>query len=197
MVDTFKDQVKKSFSSCKQDIESLKEMISKQNEVIEKMIEESNQKSQLIESLQSQLNNGFEELKSQIENSNKIKIESESSQIIDNNIVSRPKEIKETKEVKQKDSYEALLEFKAKLNKRDMLKQKLLSIVPKEGIVLSELRFLFVEHFRYCSKATFYNYLKELELSRTIRIEREQTKNLVYLSGELSSHQSIESSLHR
>lgn len=84
---------------------------------------------------------------------------------------------------KSLDPYEALLAFKAKSNKREVLKQKILSMISESGMNLSELKFMFVEHFRYCSKATFYNYLKELELERSIRIERENSKNYVYLTS--------------
>ncbi len=66
-----------------------------------------------------------------------------------------------------------------------MLKQKLVSMVSEVGINLSELKFLFVNHYKYCSKATFYNYLKEIELEKLVVIRRENTKNFVYLNGEM------------
>jgi hypothetical protein len=81
---------------------------------------------------------------------------------------------------KKKDQYEALLEFQAKQNKREILKEKVLTMIRDNGISLAELLFLFVEHHRYTSKATFYNYLKELEYEERIKIERSRTKNFVY-----------------
>ena len=81
------------------------------------------------------------------------------------------------------DPYEALLAFKAKKNKRDMLKQKMVHMVGENGMNLSELKFMLVDHFRYCSKATFYNYLKELEIEKMIKIMRENSHNIVYLEG--------------
>ena len=85
------------------------------------------------------------------------------------------------------DPYEALLAFKAKSNKREILKHKLITMVRDGGMNLSELKFMFVEHFRYCSKATFYNYLKELEFNKSIKIERENSKNYVYLNNSLDN----------
>ena len=87
-----------------------------------------------------------------------------------------------TKKESNKSSYDALLEFKAKSNKKHIVKQKILSLVEeKEGIGINELKFMIVEHFRYCSKATFYNYFKEFELEKQLKVERKQSKNVVYL----------------
>lgn len=86
---------------------------------------------------------------------------------------------------KHEDPYQALLAFKAKINKKEMLKQKLISMINEVGINLSELKFLFVDHYKYCSKATFYNYLKEIELEKQVVIKREKTKNYVYLNQEM------------
>lgn len=92
-----------------------------------------------------------------------------------------PKKAKEAHSLSSAaDPYEALLAFKAKANKRELLKKKIVSMISEGGMNLAELKFMFVEHFRYCSKATFYNYLKELELERAVRIERQQTKNIIF-----------------
>ena len=107
--------------------------------------------------------------------------ENYSSQEVNPIIVSNPVSIPKEKKV-IKDPYEALLAFKAKANKREMLKQKMTSMVSDSGMNLSELKFMFVEHYKYCSKATFYNYLKELEIEKIIKIERENTKNIVYIN---------------
>ena len=98
----------------------------------------------------------------------------------------KPKKVKPVVQPSEiKDPYEALLAFKAKSNKKDLLKQKVVSMVTENGITLSELKFLFVDHYRYSSKATFYNYLKEIELEKKIRIERTSSKNVVYLVSEM------------
>ena len=192
--DINKDQIKKSFSLCRQDIESLKELILAQSQTIEQLIQKDKQKDLKIEQLELEAQHYqktshttsqtiLEELKAIKENTSTkhqhtTPTQSSSSQ--------PPRKI-----LVEKDPYSALLEFKAKSNKREILKQKLIELISREGIQLSELKFLFVEHFNYSSKATFYNYLKELEFSKQIRIERENTKNTVYLSGEaikISSH---------
>ena len=89
---------------------------------------------------------------------------------------------------KKEDPYEDLLKFKAKINKRDILKQKLISMIQEQGMFLAELKFLFVDHYKYCSKATFYNYLKELELEKIVEIKRERNKNYIYLIENIKTY---------
>ena len=91
------------------------------------------------------------------------------------------KEVESTQKLSKpkKDAYEALLEFKAKQNKKELLKNKILSMVGN-GINLAELKFLFVEHHNYCSKATFYNYVKELEIEKVIDFKKKKSKTYVY-----------------
>jgi len=165
MVSDFEEKVKLSFSACKNDISSLKS--------------ENKQLTEEIFELKSETKG----LKIAIEMIKDIAIiNKEKPQIISNPIqIKEEIEIPMKKESKKKDSYEALLEFKAKSNKRELLKQKILSMIGEGGINLSELKFMFVEHFKYTSKATFYNYLKELELERQLKIERENSKNYVFL----------------
>jgi chromosome segregation ATPase len=83
-------------------------------------------------------------------------------------------------------SYDALIAFKAKSNKREMLKQKLISMIGENGMNLSELKFMFVDHQRFVSKATFYNYLKELEASGTITQERVHGKAHVFVGQTMT-----------
>ena len=89
------------------------------------------------------------------------------------------------------DPYEALIAFKAKSNKREMLKQKLVSMIGDNGLNLSELKFMFVDHQKFVSKATFYNYLKELIAQGTITQELVNGKAHVFvnqiLTDELNS----------
>lgn len=209
---TFKDQVKKSFSACRDDIEELKSNNSYLKQIIEQLNTNDEHKNSIIQNLQSQISTmqqtqtsllqeiqsmreEFSTLKNQPLNQplNQPPSESLSQHPISNysnkdesdtnNQNYENNTNKQVKKEPKKDPYEALLEFKAKTNKRELVKQKILTTVPNDGMILSELRFLFVEHFNYCSKATFYNYLKELEYSKQIRIEREHSKNIVYLQG--------------
>ena len=55
-------------------------------------------------------------------------------------------------------------EFLRKLrkNKRDIIKQKILEAIQTKKLTTLELKDLIVDRNKYCSKATFYRYLKEL-----------------------------------
>jgi len=180
-MDEFKDSVKKGFFACKSDIESLKD-------------ENDNLKNKVnsLESNNSNLTTQLDEIKTEmhglkialdfIKNMKEEQVTTPSPQIQD---PTPQKEIsKKINELSRKspDPYEALLAFKAKTNKRDLLKQKLISMIGESGMNLSELKFMFVEHFKYSSKATFYNYLKELEIERSVKVERENSKNYIYLT---------------
>ncbi|MCH8520116.1 MAG: hypothetical protein LAT82_05165 [Nanoarchaeota archaeon] len=208
-VEQFKEQVKKGFASCKEDITELQKQNSLQRDLLQSLIKQITSKDEYIEQLNSKieiLENSqkqiFEKLKelenntinnSNQSNSNNINYIEEELYSSQNSYSTLNKNLNTKTQSKPipspsksiKDPYEALLEFKAKVNKKDIIKQKILSTIPNEGINSSELCFLFVEHFKYCSKATFYNYLKELEFSNQIRTEREKSKNMIYTQGTM------------
>lgn len=169
----FKEQVKKGFTACKEDIEFLK---SENNFLKDEITKLNNTISELRGEIKG-IGVALEYIKdfkkqNEIKKVNEIKQEVEISQQ-----PSISKKISQNQN--NQDPYEALLAFKAKANKRDVLKQKIVSMIGEGGISLSELKFMFVEYFKYCSKATFYNYLKELEIEKIIKIERENSKNIV------------------
>jgi chromosome segregation ATPase len=193
-MDDFKISVKKSFSACKEDINFVKrenlEIKNKLNLLKENndhLKFENSKLKEIIEDQKNQINEVKTDLKAikiamdYIKDLSKSKISDEFENI---NLKKKSNFSSNLESIKPsfKDPYEALLAFKAKANKRELLKKKLLSIVGEAGMSLSELKFMFVDQFKYTSKATFYNYLKELELERNIRIERENSKNYVYLS---------------
>jgi len=201
-MDEFKEQVKRSFKSCRKDIESLQEDNNSLKEKYEQLEEENSLLKDKISTLESQNNQlkgeldgikiALEYIKSMQPTSQETR--EEESIFIDNEPTQKEEEILKpsakstnpsstSSSNSSSDPYEALLAYKAKTNKREILKQKLLSMVSENGILLSELKFMFVDHFGYCSKATFYNYLKELELEKTIYVEREKSKNFVYLNS--------------
>ena len=192
----FESQVKKGFRACKSDIENLQN----ENSLLkDKILLLQNQNQDLKDSskeiidLMTKLRQEISDIKTAL---NKTKEEAKPKQTMQYTEFSQVEEVLEEdipyeKEVREpikqtptptKDPYEALLAFKAKANKRDVLKQKMLQMMG-DGMNLAELKFMFVDHFRYTSKATFYNYLKELEIERAIRIERNQSKNVVYPSS--------------
>ena len=188
-MEDFKESVRKGFIACKSDIEKINnENISLKSKIL------------ALESQNKELQNKLNELSVQI-NATKIALDyikafTENQNQANTQMQTEPIKQTQTRRInsqqtilrnKPQDSYEALLEFKAKTNKREILKQKLLSMIGENKMSLSELKFMFVEHFRYSSKATFYNYLKELELEKTVKIERENGKNKIYLPN-ISNH---------
>jgi len=191
-MEDFQDQVRISFKACKSDIENLKV----ENSVLRDkfyLLEMENKNLKLENTkLYDELIDIKTELKGfkialdfikdfNLKNQNpSVLRESETQDIISEKILSKEKPIVSKQ---NQDPYEALLAFKAKANKREILKQKLISMIGENGMNLSELKFMFVEHFRYCSKASFYNYLKELEIEKVIKMQRENSKNNIYLIG--------------
>jgi septal ring factor EnvC (AmiA/AmiB activator) len=175
-MEDFKSQVKKGFQNCRTDINTLKV----ENDILKEKI--NSQEKELSE-LKAEIK-GIQIALDYIKEFNK-NITQAPIQKPQNIVEPSPVEIPKVK-IETKDPYEALLAFKAKSNKRELLKQKLTSMISENGMNLSELKFLFVEHYKYCSKATFYNYLKELELERIIQINRENSKNFVYLANMIN-----------
>lgn len=192
-MDDFKTQVKTGFQKCRSDIEVISMSNSKlENEVYE-LKEQNNELKSLVREMSSQMNELKAELKGvgialdYIKDFNQNRTVNpvvQQPQAVVQEVPIREEPVKKEKKVNEiKDPYEALLAFKAKTNKRELLKEKMLQMLEEnDGMVLSELKFLFVDHFKYCSKATFYNYLKEIELEKYIKISRDGGKNRVYLA---------------
>ena len=91
--------------------------------------------------------------------------------------------IKKNESFDSKDSYKALIDFRIKKNKKEILKQKILEIV-NESIDFSELKFLFVDFNKFSSKATFYSYVKELEFEKFIKVEKDRFGSKVFLMSK-------------
>lgn len=164
----FRSQVKESFSLCKADIKSI---ILENSNLTKKVIALEKENKDLNESI-SKLNSRLKEIEVALNYFMKVKTEERKEKIYGEN---------------EQNSYDSLLSFKAKANKKEILKQKLISVISESGITLSELKFLFVNHYRYCSKATFYNYIKELEYEKYIVQKRENSKTFVYLLNTIEN----------
>ncbi len=197
-MDDFKDQVRKGFNKCKLDIEEVKDENVVLKDEVEKLKFENVELKETVKSLNESLIELRGEIKGihvALEYIKGMKVEKKETKVAVEEPIVAPESVKEIvkptiKEADvRKDPYEALLAFKARINKKDILKQKLISMINENGINLSELKFLFVDHYRYCSKATFYNYLKEIELEKLIEIRRENTKNFVYLNKDMISRE--------
>lgn len=181
-MDEFKSQVKKGFASCKQDITALDD----QNKIFSSKLLELEQENKNLKSELLDMKSLLLEIKQTL-TSRDVKDADAAVSPESQEVVAPRKTVSSTSRVSEpqtlEDPYEALLAFKAKVNKKDVLKQKMMSMIGEMGLNLSELKFMFVDHFKYCSKATFYNYLKELELEHIVRIERHHSKNIIYLEG--------------
>lgn len=186
-MDDFKDQVRKGFQKCRSDIEVVSMSNSKLENEFSELKEENNELKSLVKEMSSQMN----ELKAELKGVNialdYIKGFNQQAAPQQNVVQQAPVQEEPVKKVRKapeiNDPYEALMQFKAKSNKRELLKQKMMQMLEEnDGMILSELKFLIVDHFRYCSKASFYNYLKEIELEKHIKIQRDSGKNRVYLA---------------
>lgn len=190
-MEEFREQVRLGFKACKSDIENVRTENSVLRDKIylveqeNKTLKEENKKVHLeISDLKAEIR-GLAIALDYIKDFNQKQMTQVQENIVQTksmpNLTSEIISKQKNPTAKQQDPYEALLAFKAKANKREMLKQKIISMIGENGLNLSELKFMFVEHFRYCSKASFYNYLKELEIERVVKVERENSKNFIYL----------------
>lgn len=179
---------KAGFQKCRTDIEVLNTSNSEVKEEVSYLREENRELRKLVTDMNSQMNELKAELKGvtialdYIRNFN-----GQSSQATimpQQAVVQEPIVKKEKKQAEYKDPYEALLAFKARSNKKEYIKEKMLQLLEEnDGMVLPELKFLLVDHFKYCSKASFYNYLREIEIEKYIKIDRVGGKNKVYLAS--------------
>ncbi|MFW5704560.1 MAG: hypothetical protein ACOCXG_01835 [Nanoarchaeota archaeon] len=204
-MEDFKDQVKKGFRSCKSDIE----LVSNQNKQLQDKLFLLEQENRNLKEELSKNNSDLSELKAEIKGLSiameivknlieKQPVQTPQTQTLQTqnpqtspiqtptNTQTLPPQQSIEIPINQpkRDPYEALLAFKAKKNKREVLKQKMKSMIGESGMSLSELKFMFVEHFKYCSKASFYNYLKELEIEKSVKIQRQNTQNVVFLETD-------------
>lgn len=210
-MDQFKESVKKSFIAFSNDIASLEQKNSQILDKLNQVLEENNSLKNQVNNLnQENLNmksqiQGFQIALDYIKNFNQNQQQTQNISQPQQNIVqpqigqqipqNQPIQEQQTQRIEQpqrkveefKDPYDALLAFKAKKNKREVLKKKILSMITENGIAVSELKFMFVDHYKYCSKATFYNYFKEIENKGLVNIQREGTKNFVYLKSQIES----------
>jgi chromosome segregation ATPase len=217
-MEEFKESTRRAFKQCRTDIESLKIENDMLKEKLNSLGSTNSTLKTTILDLNSEMKGikiALDYIKSFTENSNS----QLSAQAIQNQNIQTQKQVepqaKQSQNYQQQEypihqpqqnyqsipdphipsmpvnSYDALIAFKAKSNKREMLKQKLISMIGENGMNLSELKFMFVDHQRFVSKATFYNYLKELEASGTITQERVHGKAHIFttqiITDELNS----------
>ena len=129
MEDEFKDQVRRGFAACKSDISELE----KENSILKSKLNSLSQENKFLRENIEKTNSNQTQLLAQIKGleiaMNYIK-EFNSSQNQTTQVQPQEMErqlIPQMKPKVQEDPYEALLKFKAKANKRDVLKNKMLS----------------------------------------------------------------------
>ncbi|NQZ85654.1 MAG: hypothetical protein HRU03_08100 [Nanoarchaeales archaeon] len=203
-MEEFKESTRRAFKQCRTDIDSLKIENNMLKEKLNSLSSTNSNLQNTVSDLSSELKGikiALDYIKSFNENSNshlnntsnnQTRLQHQTQTQTATN--TQPQQIRETYQsipdnhIPQvpRNSYDALLAFKAKSNKREMLKQKLVSMISENGMNLSELKFMFVDHNRFVSKATFYNYLKELEMQGTITQEFVNGKKHIFANVELA-----------
>jgi hypothetical protein len=79
-----------------------------------------------------------------------------------------------------KDSLKEELLKSYERNKKNIIKQQILTEARKGSFTKISLRDIVVDQKKYCSKATFYRYLDELELERRVGWERKKGQNHIH-----------------
>ena len=64
-------------------------------------------------------------------------------------------------------------------NRKDIVKQQILTEAAKGSHTKIQLRDIVVDQKKYCSKASFYRYLEELELSGALQQRRQQKRTVL------------------
>lgn len=197
-MEEFKESTRRAFKQCRGDIDSLKienqllkeklDSLSSTNSNLQNTITDLNAEMKGIKIALDYIKSFNENSNSQLQNQQNTQQHQIPQQVIQQQPAQQNYQSIPDAHIPQPpaDPYEALLAFKAKSNKREVLKQKLVSMIGDNGMNLSELKFMFVDHQRFVSKATFYNYLKELEANGTITQERVNGKAHVFVSQMLT-----------
>jgi len=66
-----------------------------------------------------------------------------------------------------------------KKNQKSLIQQRILSLIEKAEYSLPDLKMIIVDQKRYCSKATFYRYVSELEKSKLVSMAEVNGENIV------------------
>ncbi len=64
-------------------------------------------------------------------------------------------------------------------NRKDIVKQQIISETEKGTYSKLQLRDIVVDQKKYCSKASFYRYLDELELTGRVRYQRQKNQTVI------------------
>ena len=85
-------------------------------------------------------------------------------------IINLKQEIIASKNQPQKNKLKTEMLNKIKRNKKTIIKNKILELIETERYSIPEIKEIIVNRDDYCSKATFYRYIKELNNIEEIKI---------------------------
>lgn len=71
--------------------------------------------------------------------------------------------IAEVLKQKKKDNLKSEIMFKFRRTRQQIIKQKIMDTCSTKQVTVPELKFIIVDQLSYCSKASFYRYLNEME----------------------------------
>ncbi|MBS3119875.1 hypothetical protein J4475_03565 [Candidatus Woesearchaeota archaeon] len=72
-------------------------------------------------------------------------------------------------------------------NRQRIIKRKILELLHGNKMELAELKYLIVDQHKYCSKATFYRYIQDLEISDLVNFMIVGTKEFVVAAAKQSN----------
>lgn len=158
-LDDLRESLKESFSRVKKDIathdreiEEIKDMISDINQKLDLLVKNAKKRERLSD----------------------FPYETRGSQ----------QSVSVRQDVRQKDYSNLEKEFfkKFKKNKKDIIKARILDLIKRDKFSRSELKSIVVDQFKYCSKASFYRYLREMERSGQVSLVNSNKKDYFIIS---------------
>jgi len=131
-----------------------------------------------IDKLQQGLRNSFQNIRQDMENlkqqlnnnTNKINELTNQNLELKQIIINLKQELIIAKNQPQKNKLKTEMLNKIKRNKKTIIKSKILELIETERYSIPEIKEIIVNRDDYCSKATFYRYIKELNNIEEIKI---------------------------
>lgn len=131
-----------------------------------------------INIIQQGLKNSFQNIKQDMENlkhqltnnTNKISQLTNQNNELKQTVINLKQELILSKSRPQNNKLKTEMLNKIKRNKKTIIKSKILELIETERYSIPEIKEIIVNRDDYCSKATFYRYIKELNTIEEIKI---------------------------
>jgi predicted metal-dependent hydrolase len=83
--------------------------------------------------------------------------------------------------------------FIKKLNrqKKEIIKTKMLEFLESKDYILADLKDLIVDDLSYCSKATFYRYIEDLNRKGLISLIRQENNTIIAKNGRIEAQSKV------